>query len=424
MGVPLAIVSSIVVSRALGVEGRGEYSLVLLVGSLLLTFMSFGVPSAIVYFVGSGQVEAARAIKSCAFLALALGLAGIGVVHLLELAHLLRPVLGADNLTPAAQIVVYTFPLVLFGSLLMNILLAEGKLRLFYGFPLVCQGVSLIAVMLVIVTRGLDVVTAVGITIGIQILGTVSILLTREDRGRIVGSRILSARETAAMVRYAGISHAGNVVQVLNYRTSTFVVNHFLGFAGVGLYTLATGLAEMLWLISRPAATVLFPRTAALKDQAAQIKLIASGLRLVFYMTLMAGVATAVVVPFAIPLFYGTDFADAVKPFLWLLPGVVIFSISNVVASLWSGIGRPSVNLAGASISLAVGVSLVVLLVPRLGLSGAAVGVSLGYVVASAFMVFRLHQAHGRSGLAFLRPPTLSEAESLLRGGMSRGAVG
>jgi len=304
------------------------------------------------------------------------------------------------------------------------VLLAEGRLRLFYGFPLICQGVSLVIVALVIVTRSLDVVTAVGITIGTQVLGLAAILLSRRDRTAIVQSRLLTITETSAMVRYAGVSHAGNVVQVLNYRTATFVVNHFLGYAGVGLYTLATGLAEMLWLISRPAATVLFPRTAALSDKDAQTKLVVVGLRLVFYMTLAAGLLAAAVFPFAIPAFYGKEFSGAVAPFLWLLPGVVSYSITNVVASLWSGMGRPATNLMVSTVSLVVGVGLAVVLLPRFGLSGAAAGVSLGYIASTAFIMVVLLRFAGARVMNSLVPPGRRELTSLLSGRRAEPGLG
>ena len=43
---------------------------------------------------------------------------------------------------------------------------------------------------------------------------------------------------------------------------------------------------------------------------------------------------------------------------LWLLPGIVLFSIANVLAAYIAGIGKPRLNLLVSGVSLIVTITL------------------------------------------------------------------
>ena len=86
-------------------------------------------------------------------------------------------------------------------------------------------------------------------------------------------------------------------------------------------------------------------------------------------------------------LLYGTRFAGAVTPFLILLLEAVVTSTARTLAQAFSGSGRPgavtSVEVAGVLSSLTA----MLLLVPLLGINGAAMGTLLGGCVRLASVV-------------------------------------
>jgi O-antigen/teichoic acid export membrane protein len=80
---------------------------------------------------------------------------------------------------------------------------------------------------------------------------------------------------------------------------------------------------------------------------------------------------------------YGSKFSDSLQPFLLLLPGVTGFSLVTVLAAHIAGCGRPSINLVAAGVALVVTLSLDLMLIPRIGVPGAAIASSASYLTSA-----------------------------------------
>lgn len=414
-GVLLSIGTSVVIARLLGVDGRGEYSLVLLFGNLIATFLNCGIPSAIIYYVGGGRVLAQQMIKNSFFAALALGFICVAGMAFMGKSVLLRWLLGAATVTPSFKLVVISAPLALYSSFLVNILLAEGKITAFNCFPLLSQCLTLGSMLTIHAFGHLTVVSTIAITIVVQLVITLAMLLNRKDVRNIIASPILHISDIKSVFSYALPSYTANLVQFFSYRTGTLLVGHFQGFSGVGIYTLATGLAEFLWLLSRPVATVLFPRMSTSKTPQQHVDLALQMARFTFYVTLLCALIGASACQFLIPALYGHAFASAVGPFLWLLPGTTFFSITNVLASYLAGIGKPGTNLMVSLISTACTVVLTITLLPRFGLTGAAIATSIGYFASTILTGFFVIRVSGTGLSRYLLPPSAREFRELLK---------
>jgi O-antigen/teichoic acid export membrane protein len=87
-------------------------------------------------------------------------------------------------------------------------------------------------------------------------------------------------------------------------------------------------------------------------------------------------------------LIFGAAFRPSVTPLLWLLPGIVAFSVANVIASYFAGIGKPRLNFYVALAGLAVTVLFDLLLIPALGIAGAAIASTLSYSASTAVIIW------------------------------------
>jgi O-antigen/teichoic acid export membrane protein len=81
------------------------------------------------------------------------------------------------------------------------------------------------------------------------------------------------------------------------------------------------------------------------------------------------------------------QFTGSINPFLFLLPGVVIFSLTNVLATYLTAAGKPGYNAAIAFISFLFTVIFDILLIPRYGMSGAAFASGISYTMSSLMTV-------------------------------------
>jgi O-antigen/teichoic acid export membrane protein len=181
----------------------------------------------------------------------------------------------------------------------------------------------------------------------------------------------------------------GNVAALFTYRLDVFIVNNFLNPAQVGIYAVGVTVSESLWQLPQAVATALFPRTARTthEDASTFTCLI---LRQVFLISCVSGAILALVSPIAIPLVFGTRFAPAVPVIWWLLPGTISLAMGKVAASDLAGRGKTTYSSIFSVVSLVVTVVLDLLLIPRMGIQGAALASSVAYLFNSVLLLSAL----------------------------------
>src|SRR5207245_6302566 len=81
-----------------------------------------------------------------------------------------------------------------------------------------------------------------------------------------------------------------------------------------------------------------------------------------------------------VPLIYGPAYTVAGTLFVLLLPGMLAISLHLVIDSFFAGSGFPPISMWSAAGALVAKIGLNLLLIPRLGLNGAAGATSLVYV--------------------------------------------
>jgi len=153
------------------------------------------------------------------------------------------------------------------------------------------------------------------------------------------------------------------------------------------LYSLAVGIAQLLWLISGATSQVLYPNVAASADRVIAQQRTARVARLSLWLSIALAGGLAVGGNVLLPLIYGSAFRESVPAMMWLLPGVTIFSVTNVVASYLAGIGKPHLNFATSLVGLVVTVVLDFVLIPWLGITGAALASSMSYLTTTLAII-------------------------------------
>jgi O-antigen/teichoic acid export membrane protein len=173
--------------------------------------------------------------------------------------------------------------------------------------------------------------------------------------------------------------HVSNVLTFLSYRVDIFLIAYFLDDISVGVYSIAVLLVERVWLIPQAVSSVLFARVANLKTDIEKTNFTAFASRNTLFLTFITGSGLAVVSPFLIKFLFGIDFVESVVPFLYMIPGVVLFSLSKVLANDFTGRGFPEINSYVALVVAFINIALNIILIPKIGLVGAALATSLCY---------------------------------------------
>jgi O-antigen/teichoic acid export membrane protein len=204
---------------------------------------------------------------------------------------------------------------------------------------------------------------------------------------------------------YGWKSHLSNILAFLNYRIDIFLVNGFLNPAAVGVYVVAVQIAERLWILSQAVSTVLLPRLAELDDdESARTKLTPLIGRWVLFATTLVTIVVAIFSQPLITVLFGEVYAEAVGVLLWLLPGVALGSLSRVLSNDLAARGRPELNLYTAAVVVLVNVMLNLLLIPQMGIEGAALATTIAYTVNAILKIYAYRRLSNNLWFAPLIP--------------------
>lgn len=176
--------------------------------------------------------------------------------------------------------------------------------------------------------------------------------------------------------------HVGNVVQTFNYRLDTLIVQSLLGQAAVGLYATGVALAEMVWYAPNAISAALLPQIAATRDHHATPRIA----RITLLLTLCGAIGLLAVAWPALALLRPL-YLPIMEPMAVLLVGIVALSIHKVLASDLSGRGMPQYPSITSSVALLVTLVADLLLIPQLGILGAALASTLAYVAQTVLLV-------------------------------------
>ncbi|NBD20702.1 oligosaccharide flippase family protein [Aquabacterium fontiphilum] len=175
---------------------------------------------------------------------------------------------------------------------------------------------------------------------------------------------------------------ATNVVSLLNYRASLFLVERFHGLERVGTYSVAVTVAELLWLVSSAVTMSSYARIGHPdSQQAAEMTLRA--VRFNVLATLAAAPVLGALAHWGVPWALGEAYAASVAPLLVLLPGVAAYAAASAFSAYYTNhLGRPHLSAAVAGLSLAISVAGGLLMIPAGGAVGAAAASTAGYTLA------------------------------------------
>lgn len=191
----------------------------------------------------------------------------------------------------------------------------------------------------------------------------------------------LDAAMVRAIVRFALLAGVSSGVSYLNYRADLFVVEHFEGRDGVATYSLAVYLAESVWQVSGSLALAAYARVGGLERwEAAELttRVMRHTIVLLAGICVVLFAASGIVADILFAKYGGM--ASALR---LLLPGVLLYGLAQSYSGFYTyQRGMPWVSALVAGAGLAIDIALAFVLVPAMGVNGAALASSVAYGTA------------------------------------------
>jgi len=377
---------SILTARSLGPEGKGVLSIALLIPFFVATVASLGMNDATSYLHHRrGLPLESFAGASVKYVAI------IGLPLTLMLFYVLNAA-GPDLWYGVFDVGLITIISLLFLAKLA-IFLGRGLLRADgrYNLVMASDAIEVVAPLLILLvfirTLAMEPAVAAIAFLGASLLALLLIAITSARYYRkpmeLGAWRAFLCRVLPygfrTQLRFAGA--------VLIQRINFVVVGGMLGLGSVGLYAVASSVAEVLTKIPDAASWIITPEAAG-QDEDEAHRLTMRYARWVLSLTAIGALVLGLASTHLITFLFDTDFSDAAPTLVTLLAGVVALSYSRVLEASLIGRGGAMRVAVATWLGGAVLIILDILLIPRHGLIGAGLAASGGYVVNAILVTF------------------------------------
>lgn len=166
----------------------------------------------------------------------------------------------------------------------------------------------------------------------------------------------------------------------LTYRVDQFMIKAYMGNANLGVYTIATSIAELIFFIPNSFTSAIIGRLLNLKNRNDKLKTCVLTSKLCFYMCVVCAIIVCMVAPI-IKIMYGDEYVNAIPCVRILLIGVCTASLAKVMYSFYVTEGQPRYHVFITFSTFVVNVIFNMILIPLYGINGAAIASTISYIL-------------------------------------------
>lgn len=399
----------VILTRALGPEAKGAYTLILSSTYLVSFGLTLGINQANLYLAGDRKLQSSLLSNSVLFLvSISLFLSS----SIFFAAEQISELLSLEKHVDAVRLASVCAPLMLMYPFVKDFLISQVNYTRANLIEIVLKVVMLIFGLNLVYLLNYGVVGAIFSSMSSYIFALV-IGVTTIFRSIQPSIQALDRNLWFKTISFGAKSHVGTFFQHLTYKLDIFTLNYFSDASTVGIYTVAIGICELLTHLPTAVGTILFQRLSN-SENAFSV----SRTCFVSRMTIFAMIATScflgAVSYLLIPKVFGNSFEAARNPLLILLPGYIFLGTHNVLILASMGLGHPKYMGQIGFISLAISIPLYLMLIPSYGMLGAALASSITYSMCCAYSVERYHRITGATYFDILIP-TLNDVKIIFR---------
>lgn len=385
----------VILARALGPDGKGAFYLLVLFPAIVALAVGMGLDRSLAIAVARSR-EVARSGFANALLwtLVAGGLATIASVALFGAGGWSGPLRSVLPGISETQFLLGALAIpgeLLFGLGLLG-LVGQRRIVSYNAVRLLRRGLLLLLTATVVASLGLSLEGALALNL-VTLVVTVLTIAVAVGRDGSLGLRpdLALLRE---QLRFGSRTVLGALAERLSYRADAFLVNLLIGVGATGVYSVATGLAEVLWYLPNALGLVLFSRAVVPDTDVRDLASIMT--RLVVAFGIILALPLALVAPALVELAYGQAFVGAGEALRLLLPGVVAYGVVSVLTQYVILAGSPGIYTGLVISGLAINIGINLVLIPLAGISGAAIASSISYTVTAGLTVLVFRRMSGR----------------------------
>jgi O-antigen/teichoic acid export membrane protein len=369
----IGVVSSVLVARALGPDGRGQFAAAIAIGAIAVQFANLGLHASNTWTVSRDPGLLGPVVANSLLVSIVGGIAAgaiVGIVAAILPAAV--PIKGTLLLLAMVSV-----PSGLAYLYLTNLLIAVRRIKANNLIELASRLGAVALLVWLVVARVISPELVVAVSVAVLALGACAALyLLTSTAEASLRPRLVVLRTNLG---YGGRAYWAALLSFLVIRFDLILVANMRGSTEAGYYSVAVSIGDLLYLPAVVVGALLFPRLAAMVDAGQRWAIAATMARGIAVLFVVGAILAVVLSDWLVRLLFGEEFAPSAAAFRWLAPGIVALAVHTVLMNYLAAVGMPLVTMVGPASGLTLSFILNLALIPPLGAIGASLSSSLAY---------------------------------------------
>jgi O-antigen/teichoic acid export membrane protein len=383
----LQAATGILTARTLGPAGRGELAAMILWPLFVASVTTLGVPSSLIYHLRNRSGAFDRLVASGFAMAAVMGVAAAAFAALILpwWLHQYSP-----QVIHAAQWFLITVPLCSITLAGRAVLEASHDFAASNAIQILTPLATLVGLLLFMVQHRMNPYAAAAAYIAASLPSFCFMV------SRVMGAGIRAARPDFAMVKqilqYGIRSYGIDILGTLALQVDQVLVVSLLSAGAMGSYVVVLSLSRMLNVFQTSVVMVLFPKAAG-HDAKTVLAMTGDSVRMSGLVTVACGATVCITGPALLRVLYGAEYVAATAALRILVLEAILAGVTFVLAQAFMALNRPGVVTVLQGIGLSLSVPMMLWLIPRYGIYGAAVSLLIStsarlLFVCAGFRIF------------------------------------
>lgn len=382
--IALGLLGNVIITRSLGVDNYGTYTLLLTIIAIATQFGNFGLHSANIYYVAQKKMFLGMLLKNSIwfsfFISLIVGL----VIYFLNFYY---P--SILNIEPDLLYLALIFiPISLMSLLLKNLLVGIGEIKLDNKLTIYTRIITTLILVCIVSFFNIDVMIVISI-FGIGLLIDFFLVYSKLKK-EITYRYKLSVKLLKKVSTFGFKAYLSAIFAFLVLKSDLFFVNYYLTKTDLGHYSLAVSFIDYIYILPVVIGTVLFQKLSSLKKNDEKYNLMKkitftfSGVYFVFL------VIVYFLSEYLITFLYGEQFRDSVILVNLLLIGIFFMGIETIQVQYLNTIGFPKEIIYYWIIALFINIAIILNFIEQYGLVAVAMSTVISYFTIFVLITFNI----------------------------------
>ncbi len=201
------------------------------------------------------------------------------------------------------------------------------------------------------------------------------------------------------LIRYGALQAVGGIAALMLYKTDILLINYFRSSTETAAYQAALFPAELIWFVPAAIQGAMLQNVArhwSSRDIDAINADLDSSMKYAVLSLILFGVGLLGLSKEFLTVYFGPEYSTSVLPLQILIIGTFFYGVNRVIVPVLQATGRLRYNETVTVSALALNVILNVLLIPRFGITGAAIGTGVSYTSVVVGSLIILHTTEFR----------------------------